>query len=67
MPCQCCTPTVTQEPAREAPSVATERPDCGCGCGPKCGCGCRPPSSAATKRHLEEDRRRVSALAPTEA
>ncbi len=66
MACPCCTPTTEREPQRKAESVASERPDCGCGCGPGCGCGCgtRP---ADTERHLEEIRRRVTAVEPTRA
>ena len=64
MACQCCNPTTDREAARETQGVAVEGTDCGCGRGRACQCG--TPISAGTERHLEEIRRRVSTLEPTQ-
>jgi hypothetical protein len=61
MTCQCCSPTVDNEPVAPPPQEAQAS---GGGCGPECGCGTGTSAAAGTASHLAEIRRKLNALEP---
>ncbi len=64
MTCQCCAPTVDNQPATRVGSPREETLAGGGGCGPECGCGSESSAAADTAHHLAEIRRQVTTPEP---